>query len=85
MPKSVFTEAYRAVIASLRDARLKAGVSQVELALRIGKPQQFVSLIEQGVRRVDVVEYVAVMRALGQDPIVALTALARGFPNDLSI
>jgi hypothetical protein len=49
MPKSVFTEAYRAVIASLRTARPEADVSQEELAQSLGKPQQFVSRVEQGI------------------------------------
>jgi transcriptional regulator with XRE-family HTH domain len=40
----------------LRLARERAGLSQVEVARRLGKPQSFVSKCESGERRVDVVE-----------------------------
>jgi hypothetical protein len=42
-------------------------VSQVELARRIGKHQQFVSLVERRQRRLDVAEYFVIVRALGGD------------------
>jgi transcriptional regulator with XRE-family HTH domain len=85
MPKSVFTEAYRALLDSLRSAREKAGASQSELARRLGVPQQFVSRVELGVRRLDVVEYYAVMKALGIDPAEAILALLQTFPEKVDI
>ena len=85
MPKSVFTEAYRALLDSLRSARRSAGVSQPELARRLGLPQQFISRIELGVRRVDVVEYYAIMKALGVDPAEAILALMQEFPEKVEI
>ncbi|MFT3968157.1 MAG: helix-turn-helix transcriptional regulator, partial [Sphingobium sp.] len=48
--------------------RKKAGVAQAELAARMGRPQSFVAKYELGERRVDVVEFVAVAKALGHDP-----------------
>jgi transcriptional regulator with XRE-family HTH domain len=85
MPKSVFTEAYRLVLASLRIAREEAGVTQTELARRLGVPQQFVSRAELGVRRLDVVEFYAIMKALGVDPAEAILALLRKFPDKVQI
>jgi transcriptional regulator with XRE-family HTH domain len=85
MPKSVFTEAYRTLLDSLRAARLGTGVSQAELARRLGVPQQFVSRAELGVRRIDVVEYYAIMRALGVDPAEAILALLRKFPDKVEL
>jgi transcriptional regulator with XRE-family HTH domain len=85
MPKSVFTDAYQIVCKDVREARRKAGVSQTELARRLGKTQQFVSFIERGVRRVDLVEYYAVMKALGVDPADAAVRLIRAFPDEVSI
>ena len=40
----------------LREIRSKAGLSQVALAKRIGRPQSFVSKYETGARRLDVAE-----------------------------
>lgn len=85
MTKSVFSEAYRALLESLRGARERAGISQTELARRLGKSQQFVSYVELGVRRVDVIEFCAIMRALGADPGEAFLALLRNLPDELPI
>jgi transcriptional regulator with XRE-family HTH domain len=40
----------------IRDVRKGAGLSQVELAERLGRPQSFVSDFEQGQRKVDILE-----------------------------
>lgn len=69
MPRSVFSPAYKALLALLLEARQQAGVSQGELAKRLGRPQPFVSYIERGERRIDVIEFYAIMAALGADPV----------------
>ena len=53
---SVHTAAYRRFLARLRDARLRADLTQAEVARRLRQPQSFVSKCESGERRVDVVE-----------------------------
>jgi len=40
----------------LKQARREAGLTQVEVADRLKRPQSFVSKMESGERRVDVVE-----------------------------
>lgn len=40
----------------LREARQAAGFTQVEVAERLGAPQQFVSQVELGERRIDPLE-----------------------------
>ncbi len=52
----------REILASQRDA---AGVTQVELAARLRRPQSWVSKVENGERRIDVVEFLEVVEALG--------------------
>jgi transcriptional regulator with XRE-family HTH domain len=52
----------------LKRARVDAGLTQVALAGRLRKPQSFVSKYEQGERSLDVLEYVAVARAIGLEP-----------------
>ncbi|MDE3102490.1 MAG: helix-turn-helix transcriptional regulator [Chloroflexota bacterium] len=56
---------YDAFLRKLRAARKRAGLTQVEAARRLGKPQSFVSKIESGERRVDVVELKAIAKAYG--------------------
>jgi transcriptional regulator with XRE-family HTH domain len=53
----------------LVEARKNAGLSQEAVAERIGQPQSVVSKIESGVRRLDVVEFMAVMEAIDSDPV----------------
>ena len=48
--------------------RKAAGITQVELAERLGKPQSFVSKVERGERRLDVIEFCQVAEALGHEP-----------------
>lgn len=49
----------------LREIRSEAGLSQVALAKRIGRPQSFVSKYESGARRLDVVELFEICVACG--------------------
>lgn len=69
MPKSPHSKSYALFRAELRRAREAAGVTQVELARRLRKPQSFVSKIESGERRLDVVEFLQVAEIVGFDPV----------------
>lgn len=51
----------------LREARLKAGIKQAELAQALGEPQSFVSKYESGERRLTFLEVRAICHALGLD------------------
>jgi transcriptional regulator with XRE-family HTH domain len=59
---------YRAVCEVLTQARAEAGVTQRDLALRLKRPHSYVAKIEGGERRVDVVEFAQIARALKVDP-----------------
>lgn len=85
MSKSIFTDAYASVVDLLVALRKENGVSQVELARRIGKPQQFVSLVERRERRLDVVEFFVIVTALGGEPTQAFATLAAQFPSGIRI
>lgn len=85
MPKSVFTDAYASAVAVLIAARRIAGLSQFELAARLGKPQQFVSRVERRERRLDVVEFYVYARALGADPRELFSAVAATMPDEVAI
>jgi len=49
----------------LREARVQAGLTQLDLASRLGVPQSFVSKYESGERRLDVLELRLVCQAVG--------------------
>lgn len=53
----------------LVEFRKEAGVSQEEVAERLGERQTYVSKCERGARRVDVVEFVEIAKACGYDPV----------------
>jgi transcriptional regulator with XRE-family HTH domain len=50
---------YQQFLERLRLARQEAGLTQYEVADRLGKPQSFVSKCETGERRVDFIELLA--------------------------
>lgn len=85
MPKSVFSGAHRHVVDSLVEARRRSGLTQAEVAQRIGRDQSFISLIENSQRRVDVLEFFALARAMGADPMAMLKDIHGKLPADLRI
>jgi len=52
-----------------------AGLTQQQVAKRLRKPQSFVSKYENGERRLDVAEFLGVLRILGADPHDALSEI----------
>ena len=55
---SVHTPDYQQFLKKLKMARKDAGLTQAEVAERLGRPQSFVAKCETGERRVDVVELI---------------------------
>ncbi|MBI4369206.1 MAG: helix-turn-helix transcriptional regulator [Elusimicrobia bacterium] len=56
MDKTIYTKEYRILLEKLRQARIKAGLTQSEVAHQLKKPQSFVSKCEAGERRIDPIE-----------------------------
>ena len=73
-------ERYRALIARLAARRKELGITQEALAGRIGLHKQFVSRVELGERRVDVVEFADLARALELAPSDLLDELPLALP-----
>ena len=71
---SLFPDLYDRCLAGLVAARRKAGVTQADLAARLGRPQSFVAKYEGRERRLDVAEFCSIARELGADPIKMLRA-----------
>jgi transcriptional regulator with XRE-family HTH domain len=64
MEKSTFTREYAALCRLLRETRERADMTQVELAEKIGETQSYVSKVERGERRLDLVQLQAFCRAM---------------------
>lgn len=77
MRKSVHSEALKAFCQVMAEARDKTGLTQKKLAGRLKKHQSFVAKYEGGERRIDVLEFITIARAMGADPVRLLKALIR--------
>ena len=77
MARSVFTKKYDQFRQLLIQARKDAGMTQIELAAKLSRPQSFVSKFERGERRLDVIEFLDIARALGFDPVHFLRKIAK--------
>jgi transcriptional regulator with XRE-family HTH domain len=69
MQKSLKSPEYERLIALLVAVRKKADIRQQGLAKKLGKPQSFVAKYEGGERRIDLIEFIAIVRAVGGDPV----------------
>lgn len=56
MKKSIHTKEYACFVEHLRKARNESGLTQVQVAKKLRRPQSYISTIESGQQRVDVVE-----------------------------
>lgn len=65
MEKSIFSKDYAVFLVHLKAARRKSGLTQDELAKRLGQTQSFISKCERGERRIDVVELRQFCLAIG--------------------
>ena len=77
MGKSIHTERQKRLVALLKAAREKAGLTQIQLARRLGKYRTYVSKYETGERQLDVIEFLAVAEALDLEPGKVLARVRR--------
>ncbi len=79
MQKAQLSRDYRLFLGQLRQARLKAGLTQKDLAERLNITQSALSKIERGERRIDIVELRALCIAIG----MPFLAFVRQFDRSL--
>jgi transcriptional regulator with XRE-family HTH domain len=72
---SIHDAAHRRLVALLREAREARGLTQVEVARALRKPQSFVSSCESGQRRIDVIELSKFSKLYGRPVAWFLRAL----------
>ena len=79
MDKSTQSKEYHLLLELLREARTEAGVTQVELAERLGTTQSFISKVERGELRLDVLQMRDICHVLG----ISLPGLIQRFERRL--
>ncbi|NPU65383.1 helix-turn-helix transcriptional regulator [Bradyrhizobium sp. 83012] len=77
MPKSVTSPLQQKLAAMLVEHRKAAGLRQVDLAEKMGVYQSWVTHMESGQRRIDVVELIELGKVLGFDPVDVVRKLSR--------
>ena len=65
--KSHYRAEYKAIYETLREMRLEAGLTQIDLAERLGRSQNFVSQAELGYKRLDGLQLWDWTHACGSD------------------
>lgn len=76
MPKGLHDDRYRELISRLVEQRLRLGLRQEDVAQRLGVEQYLISRMETGQRRLDIVEFADIARALQMD----IADIASGIP-----
>ncbi len=56
MPRAIYTSDHMKIVELLKKARIEAGLGQVEVAEKLGRTQSYLSKIESGQRRFDVLQ-----------------------------
>lgn len=79
MPKSIFSIQQEELQKLLRQVRIAAGLTQSDLAKRLGQPQSFVSKYESGERLLDLVELRRICKAVG----ISLVDLVRKWEDSV--
>ena len=71
--RSRYSARYRRFLERLKTARVKAGLTQSQVAVVLRRPQSFVSKCESGERRVDVIELADFARVYRKPPTYFLS------------
>ncbi len=75
MRKSIYTAAYGRLLNAIKQARLDAGLKQSDVARKLQRPQSFVSKLESGERRIDLIELAQLCKLYRCDLIGLITEL----------
>ncbi len=67
MVKAIYSKEHRSLVEKLRKARKEKGLDQRDVAKLLGVSQSYVSKIESGQRRIDIVQLKAFARIYKKD------------------
>ncbi|HNH44160.1 MAG TPA: helix-turn-helix transcriptional regulator [Agitococcus sp.] len=68
MVKTIYQERYKAFIKELVLARKASGLTQMQVAEKLSKPQSYIAKVEGADRKLDVMEFVELCEVIHQDP-----------------
>ena len=77
MGKTLGTECHKALVNLIVAKREAAGLTQAQLADKLGEYQSFVARLESGQRRIDVIEFLNLANVLGFDPAKSISNLRK--------
>lgn len=75
--QTIGTKQHLTLVKLLVEARHRAGLNQTEVAARLRQRQAWLSHLESGQRRIDVVEFIAYCQAVGTNPCTLLRAVVK--------
>lgn len=78
MPKAIYRTEYNVFLALLKNRRIAAGLTQVQCSTALGRPQSFMSDVERGVRRLDIIQIYDLCAVLGCDVVELIKDFKNG-------
>lgn len=79
MPKTIHRREYAVLLRLIKEQRQRGGLTQTQCSAALDRPQSFMSDVERGARRLDVVQLRDLCRVLGTD----LPTFVRAFERAL--
>jgi transcriptional regulator with XRE-family HTH domain len=79
MSKTIYRHEYDVLLTLIKKHRKESGLTQVACSTALGRPQSFMSDVETGSRRLDVVQLRDLCKVLG----IELTDLIKEFEHSL--
>lgn len=77
LSKSLYSKRWEELRLILKDLRREAGLTQMEVARRLERPQSLVAKIEAGERKLDVCQLIDYVQLLGADPVKVMRRLCK--------
>lgn len=79
MTKSIFTNNYQLLLQLLVTAMKKSGITQQQLAKKLGKNQSYISKYENAERRLDIIEVIAISKAINFNPVELMNDMLKSW------
>ncbi|GBO48499.1 helix-turn-helix domain-containing protein [Pectobacterium versatile] len=76
---SIYSDEYQSIIKALREARIAKCITQEHLAHALNRPQSFIAKVENGERRLDIVEFIHIARLLAVDPSAIIEKISKKY------
>ncbi|WP_428306228.1 helix-turn-helix domain-containing protein [Lacipirellula sp.] len=77
MDKQIHSREHKILVSLLRELRMNAGFRQIDMAKKLKRHQSFVSKLELGERRIDVLELREICKAFGTPFLEVVAELDR--------